>query len=217
MWTDLCHGCSVLADAFLILSRSWGFWVSAGSVAGLAAVYAWWRRPLALWAFCTAFLALLAVVGLTCYKVVNRNSFLCLAAPELHFLSGVYEVESTPRERWFYRPQELNRFFQISSSTVRLHEDGTCEVSSFPRPEAWGWWMAHPEDREDLSMLEEDLVSACRGTWSLVCNGGYYAVAVSCSSGLDYTFYLGGEDAECLVMPVNPSNPLEAVTFEKIR
>lgn len=27
--------------------------------------------------------------------------------------------------------------------------------------------------------------------------------------------YLGGEGAECLVMPVNPADPLEAVTFEK--
>lgn len=27
--------------------------------------------------------------------------------------------------------------------------------------------------------------------------------------------YLGGEGAECLMMPVNPADPLEAVTFEK--
>lgn len=27
--------------------------------------------------------------------------------------------------------------------------------------------------------------------------------------------YLGGEGAECLVMLVNPADPLEAVTFEK--
>ena len=63
MWNDLSHGFSVLADALAFLSRSWGFWVCAGSVAGLAAVYAWWRKRLALWAFVLAFLSLLAVVG----------------------------------------------------------------------------------------------------------------------------------------------------------
>ena len=41
MWNDLSHGFSVLADAL-------AFWVCAGSVAGLAAVYAWWRKRLAL-------------------------------------------------------------------------------------------------------------------------------------------------------------------------
>lgn len=217
MWNDFCHGFSVLSDALQILSRSWGFWLSVGSVVGLAAVYMWWRRRLALWAFFLSLLSLLAVVGLACHKVAGRNSFLCVGAPEMKSLAGVYEVESSPRERWFFRPLELNRFFQVSSSMIHLHEDGRCEISSFPRRESWGWWIAHPEEREDLSVLEADLVSTYTGTWELMQNGGYYAVSVSCASGNGYTFYLGGDNAECLVMPVNPSNPLEAVTFEKVR
>lgn len=64
-------------------------------------------------------------------------------------------------------------------------------------------------------MLEEDLVSSCRGTWSLVKKGGYYGVSIVYSPGSCLTLYLGGEEAECLVMPVNPDDPLEAVTFEK--
>lgn len=215
MWNDLSHGLSVLADALSFLSRSWGFWICAGSVAGLGAVYAWWRKRLALWAFSLASLSLLAVVGLACRKVMHQHTFLWIQEPELQALSGKYEVESTPREQWFSRPPELKRFFQVSSSTLLLHEDGTCEISSFPRPEAWGWWISHPEDREDLSVLEEDLVSSRRGTWSLVKKGGYYGVSIICSPGGSLTLYLGGENAECLVMPVNPSDPLEAVTFEK--
>ena len=76
MWNDLSHGFSVLADALAFLSRSWGFWVCAGSVAGLAAVYAWWRKRLALWAFVLAFLSLLAVVGLACRQAVCQQTFL---------------------------------------------------------------------------------------------------------------------------------------------
>ncbi|MFR1411799.1 MAG: hypothetical protein ACLSUW_05570 [Akkermansia sp.] len=34
---------------------------------------------------------------------------------------------------------------------------------------------------EDLSVLEEDLVSSCRGTWSLVKKGGYYGVSIAYS------------------------------------
>ena len=45
--------------------------------------------------------------------------------------------------------------------------------------------------------------------------GGYYGVSIVYSPGSSLTLYLGGENAECLVMPVNPSDPLEAVTFEK--
>ena len=168
MWNDLSHGLSVLADALAFLSRSWGFWICVGSVAGLAAVYAWWRKRLALWAFALAFLSLLAVVGLACRQVMHQKTFLWIQEPELQALSGKYEVESSPRERWFFRPPELKRFFQVSSSTLLLNEDGTCEISSFPRPEAWGRWISRPEDRDDLSVLEEDLVSSCRGTWSLV-------------------------------------------------
>ena len=207
MWNDLSHGLSVLADALAFLSRSWGFWVCVGSVAGLAAVYAWWRKRLALWAFALAFLSLLAVVGLACRQVMHQKTFLWIQEPELQALS--------PRERWFFRPPELKRFFQVSSSTLLLNEDGTCEISSFPRPEAWGRWISRPEDRDDLSVLEEDLVSSCRGTWSLVKKGGYYGVSIVYSPGISLTLYLGGENAECLVMPVNPSDPLEAVTFEK--
>lgn len=59
------------------------------------------------------------------------------------------------------------------------------------------------------------LVSSCRGTWSLVKKGGYYGISIVYSSGGSLTLYPGGEGAECLVMPVNPANPLEAVTFEK--
>lgn len=216
MWSDLSHGFSVLAEALSFLSRSWGFWLCVGSVAGLAAVYAWWRKRLALWAFFLAFLSLLAVVGLACHRVMHKNTFLWIQEPALQALSGKYEVESTPRERWFFRPPELKRFFQVSSSTILLHEDGTCEISSFPRPEAWGWWISHPEERDDLSVLEEDLVSSCRGTWSLVKKGGYYGVSIVYSPGSSLTLYLGGENAECLVLPVNPADPLEAVTFEKM-
>lgn len=215
MWNDLSHGFSVLAEALSFLSRSWGFWVCAGSVAGLGAVYAWWRKRLALGAFFLAFLSLLAVVGLACHRVMDRNSFLWVQEPALQALSGKYEVESTPRDRGFSRPPELKRFFQISSSTLLLNEDGTCEISSFPRPEAWGQWISHPEDKNDLSVLEEDLVSCCRGTWSLVKKGGYYGVSIVYPPGSSLTLYLGGENAECLVMPVNLSDPLEAVTFEK--
>lgn len=68
---------------------------------------------------------------------------------------------------------------------------------------------------KDLSVLEEDLVSSCRGTWSLVKKGGYYGVSIAYSPGRSLMLYLGGEGAECLVMPVNPADPLEAVTFEK--
>ena len=205
MWNDLSHGLSVLADALAFLSRSWGFWICVGSVAGLAAVYAWWRKRLALWAFALAFLSLLAVVGLACRQVMHQKTFLWIQEPELQALSGKYEVESSPRKR----------FFQVSSSTLLLNEDGTCEISSFSRPEAWGRWISRPEDRDDLSVLEEDLVSSCRGTWSLVKKGGYYGVSIVYSPGSSLTLYLGGENAECLVMPVNPSDPLEAVTFEK--
>ena len=215
MWNDLSHGFSVLADALAFLSRSWGFWVCAGSVAGLAAVYAWWRKRLALWAFVLAFLSLLAVVGLACRQAVCQKTFLWIHEPDLQALSGKYEVESSPRERWFFRPPELKRFFHVSSSTLLLNEDGTCEISSFPRPEAWGRWISRPEERENLSVLEEDLVSSCRGTWSLVKKGGYYGISVVYSSGGSLTLYPGGEGAECLVMPVNPADPLEAVTFEK--
>ena len=155
-------------------------------------------------------------MGIVCYKLMDRDSFLCVAQPEAKSLAGVYAVESTPRERWFSRPAELNRFFQVSSSTIQLYEDGSCEVSSFPRRESWGWWISQAENRDDLSVLEEDLVSTYRGTWSLTQNGGYYAVSISCPSGNGYTLYLGGENAQCLVMPVNPSNPMEAVTFEKV-
>ena len=175
----------------------------------------WWRKRLALWAFALAFLSLLAVVGLACRQVMHQKTFLWIQEPELQALSGKYEVESSPRERWFFRPPELKRFFQVSSSTLLLNEDGTCEISSFPRPEAWGRWISRPEDRDDLSVLEEDLVSSCRGTWSLVKKGGYYGVSIVYSPGSSLTLYLGGENAECLVMPVNPSDPLEAVTFEK--
>lgn len=164
MWNDLSHGFSVLADALAFLSCSWGFWVCAGSVAGLAAVYAWWRKRLALWAFVLAFLSLLAVVGLACRQAACQQTFLWIQKPDLRDLSGKYEVESSPRERWFFRPPELKRFFQVSSSTLLLNEDGTCEISSFPRPEAWGRWISRPEERENLSVLEEDLVSSC-------CNG----------------------------------------------
>ena len=216
MWTDLCHGLSILSAAFAIACRSWGFWMSVGGVAGLAAVYVWWRRRMVLWAFFLALLFPLAVVGIVCYKLMDRDSFLCVAQPEAKSLAGVYAVESTPRERWFSRPAELNRFFQVSSSTIQLYEDGSCEVSSFPRRESWGWWISQAENRDDLSVLEEDLVSTYRGTWSLTQNGGYYAVSISCPSGNGYTLYLGGENAQCLVMPVNPSNPMEAVTFEKV-
>ena len=213
MWNDLCHGLSILSAAFAIACRSWGFWMC---VAGLAAVYVWWRRRMVLWAFFLALLFPLAVVGIVCYKLMDRDSFLCVAQPEAKSLAGVYAVESTPRERWFSRPAELNRFFQVSSSTIQLYEDGSCEVSSFPRRESWGWWISQAENRDDLSVLEEDLVSTYRGTWSLTQNGGYYAVSISCPSGNGYTLYLGGENAQCLVMPVNPSNPMEAVTFEKV-
>ena len=216
MWNDLCHGLSILSAAFAIACRSWGFWISVGGVAGLAAVYVWWRRRMVLWAFFLALLFPLAVVGIVCYKLMARDSFLCVAQPEAKSLAGVYAVESTPRERWFSRPAELNRFFQVSSSTIQLYEDGSCEVSSFPRRESWGWWISQAENRDDLSVLEEDLVSTYRGTWSLTQNGGYYAVSISCPSGNGYTLYLGGENAQCLVMPVNPSNPMEAVTFEKV-
>lgn len=216
MWDDLCHGLSILSAAFAIACRSWGFWMSVGGVAGLAAVYVWWRRRMVLWAFFLALLFPLAVVGIVCYKLMDRDSFLCVAQPEAKSLAGVYAVESTPRERWFSRPAELNRFFQVSSSTIQLYEDGSCEVSSFPRRESWGWWISQAENRDDLSVLEEDLVSTYRGTWSLTQNGGYYAVSISCPSGNGYTLYLGGENAQCLVMPVNPSNPMEAVTFEKV-
>ena len=215
MWNDLSHGFSVLADALAFLSRSWGFWVCAGSVAGLAAVYAWWRKRLALWAFVLAFLSLLAVVGLACRQAVCQKAFLWIHEPDVQALSGKYEVEPSPRERRFFRPPELKRFFQVSSSTLLLNEDGTCEISSFPRPEAWGRWIARPEEREDLSVLEEDLVSSCRGTWSLVKKGGYYGVSIAYSPGRSLMLYLGGEGAACLVMPVNPADPLEAVTFEK--
>ncbi|MFR1321277.1 MAG: hypothetical protein ACLSCR_13750 [Akkermansia sp.] len=51
MWNDLCHGLSILSAAFAIACRSWGFWMSVGGVAGLAAVYVWWRRRMVLWAF----------------------------------------------------------------------------------------------------------------------------------------------------------------------
>lgn len=217
MWNDLSQGFLVLPDAFSLLSRSWGFWLCAGSMAGLGAVYLWRRRRLALWAFFLAVLFLMSIVGLACYKMGHRNMFLWVQKPDSRSVSGVYEVESMPRERWFYRPQELTRFFQISSSSINLHEDGTCEVSSFPRPEAWGWWINHPESRADLSVLEEDLVSTYRGTWSLVNDGGYYGVSIVCSPGSSFILYLGGENAECLVMPVNPYDPLEAVTFEKVR
>ena len=216
MWNDLCHGLSILSAAFTIARRKWGFWMSVGGVAGLAAVYVWWRRRMVLWAFFLALLFPLAVVGIVCYKLMDRDSFLCVAQPEAKSLAGVYAVESTPRERWFSRPAELNRFFQVSSSTIQLYEDGSCEVSSFPRRESWGWWISQAENRDDLSVLEEDLVSTYRGTWSLTQNGGYYAVSISCPSGNGYTLYLGGENAQCLVMPVNPSNPMEAVTFEKV-
>lgn len=215
MWTDFSHGFSVLPEALSFLSRSWGFWVCAGSVAGLGVMYAWWRKRLALWAFCLSFLSLLAVIGLACQKMVHKNTFLWIQEPALQALSGKYEVEATPRERWFSRPPELRRFFQISSSTLCLHGDGTCEISSFPRPEAWGRWISHPEDRDDLSVLEEDLVSSYQGTWTLVNNGGYYGVSIVYSAGKSLTLYLGGENMECLVMPVNPADPLEAVTFEK--
>lgn len=188
-----------------------------GSVAGLGALYAWWRKRLALWAFALAFLSVLAVVALACRQVAHQKTFLWIQEPELHALSGKYEVKSSPRERWFFRPMELKRFFQISSSTLLLKEDGTCEISSFPHPEAWGRWISHPEGRAGLSVLEEDLVSSCRGTWSLVKKGGYYGVSIVYSPGSSLTLYLGGEKAEYLVMPVNPSDPLEAVTFEKVR
>lgn len=184
-------------------------------MAGLSAVYAWWRKRLALWAFVLAFLSLLAVVGLACRQAVCQQTFLWIHEPDVQALSGKYEVESSPRERRFFRPPELKRFFQVSSSTLLLNEDGTCEISSFPRPEAWGRWIARPEEREDLSVLEEDLVSSCRGTWSLVKKGGYYGVSIAYSPGRSLMLYLGGEGAECLVMPVNPADPLEAVTFEK--
>ena len=114
MWNDLSHGLSVLADALAFLSRSWGFWICVGSVAGLAAVYAWWRKRLALWAFALAFLSLLAVVGLACRQVMHQKTFLWIQEPELQALSGKYEVESSPRERWFFRPPELKRFFHAS-------------------------------------------------------------------------------------------------------
>lgn len=172
MWNDLCHGLSILSAAFAIACRSWGFWMSVGGVAGLAAVYVWWRRRMVLWAFFLALLFPLAVVGIVCYKLMDRDSFLCVAQPEAKSLAGVYAVESTPRERWFSRPAELNRFFQVSSSTIQLYEDGSCEVSSFPRRESWGWWISQAENRDDLSVLEEDLVSTYRGTWSLTQNGG---------------------------------------------
>lgn len=170
MWNDLSHGFSVLADALAFLSRSWGFWVCAGSVAGLAAVYAWWRKRLALWAFVLAFLSLLAVVGLACRQAVCQKlscgfmSRMCRPFPESmrwNHLPG----------RGGFPPSGVEAFFQVSSSTLLLNEDGTCEISSFPRPEAWGRWIARPEEREDLSVLEEDLVSSCRGTWSLVKKG----------------------------------------------
>lgn len=45
--------------------------------------------------------------------------------------------------------------------------------------------------------------------------GGYYGVSIAYSPGRSLMLYLGGEGAECLVMPVNPADPLEAVTFEK--
>ena len=111
MWNDLSHGFSVLADALAFLSRSWGFWVCAGSVAGLAAVYAWWRKRLALWAFVLAFLSLLAVVGLACRQAVCQKAFLWIHEPDVQALSGKYEVEPSPRERRFFRPPELKRFF----------------------------------------------------------------------------------------------------------
>ena len=110
MWNDLCHGLSILSAAFAIACRSWGFWMSVGGVAGLAAVYVWWRRRMVLWAFFLALLFPLAVVGIVCYKLMDRDSFLCVAQPEAKSLAGVYAVESTPRERWFSRPAELNRF-----------------------------------------------------------------------------------------------------------
>ena len=107
MWNDLSHGFSVLADALAFLSRSWGFWVCAGSVAGLAAVYAWWRKRLALWAFVLAFLSLLAVVGLACRQAVCQKAFLWIHEPDVQALSGKYEVEPSPRERRFFRPPEV--------------------------------------------------------------------------------------------------------------
>lgn len=217
MWNDLSQCLSVFPDALSLLSGSWGFWLCLVSVAGLGVVCLWWRRRLALWAFSLSVLFFLSMVALACYKMAHRNTFLWVQEPDLQAVSGVYEVESRPRERWFCRPPELTRFFQVSSSSISLYEDGTCEVFSFPRPEAWGQWMTHPENRGDLSVLEEDLVSTYRGSWALVNNGGYYGVSISCSPGASFTLYLGGENAECLVMPVNPYDPLEAVTFEKVR
>ena len=70
MWNALCHGLSILSAAFAIACRSWGFWMSVGGVAGLAAVYVWWRRRMVLWAFFLALLFPLAVVGIVCYELM---------------------------------------------------------------------------------------------------------------------------------------------------
>ena len=68
--------------------------MSVGGVAGLAAVYVWWRRRMVLWAFFLALLFPLAVVGIVCCKLMDRDSFLCVAQPEAKSLAGVYARRS---------------------------------------------------------------------------------------------------------------------------
>ncbi|MFR1411800.1 MAG: hypothetical protein ACLSUW_05575 [Akkermansia sp.] len=81
-------------------------------MAGLAAVYAWWRKRLALWAFVLAFLSLLAVVGLACRQAVCQQTFLWIHEPDVQALSGKYEVESSPQGKAVFPPSGVEAFFR---------------------------------------------------------------------------------------------------------
>lgn len=215
MLSSLVDGFSVLRDALTLLSHSWFFWSGVASLAGLVAVCLWRSTRWTVGAAIAGGVFLAGVVGYVCSMMKERNAFLCASEPERQSLSGVYEVEVAPTGYYFLWPADLTGFFQISASKIRLNGDGSCEVSSFPRRQAWGEWLAQAENREDLSMLEGDLVSVFQGTWVLERFGAYYGVVLMCGPDNEYRFYLGGENARLLLMPLNFASSLEAVTFRK--
>lgn len=216
MWDHLVYGMSVSQDACLLSIGSWVFWVSVFGVLASRVVYHIFRKKSAAVLSFGFFIVCCVISGMNAYTVVQRNSFLSSHEPDAGSLVGVYEVESSPLESCFLSPRELESFFQVSSSTIRLYADGTCEVASFPRASIWQWWILNPDERMDMAPLESDLVSVFTGTWAVQRIDDYYGVVLTCSPDNVYSLLLGRENSNCLIMPLHRSL-MEIVLFKKIR
>ena len=99
---------------------------------------------------------------------------------------------------------DLKKEYLLPNIVDKLLKEGRANVKVLETQDRW-FGVTYQEDKETVMEAFNNLVK----------KGGYYGVSIAYSPGRSLMLYLGGEGAECLVMPVNPADPLEAVTFEK--